>query len=72
MSKAIPKYKCKEIAHDINALIHPTPAMRWQHVQDYYSPPLIGAYDVISEFHPDDRSLVKRALERELRYLHAR
>lgn len=73
MSKTIPKYKCEAIAHDVTKLLNLSPGLHWTAVRDYASPQLIPDPSV-RHFRYDDvtRALIKRALDRELRYLHAR
>lgn len=68
-----PQYKCKQIAHDVNQLLGLVPGLKWQMVKEYYEPRLLGMRPAFHSNYDDvTKGLIARALDRELRYQHAR
>lgn len=73
MYRPFPKYKCKQIAVDVNRLLHLTPGLEWQQVKEYYEPRLPGLQPTfVTGYDDETRQMIVRALDRELRYQHVR
>lgn len=68
-----PQYKCKQIARDVSQLLNLCPGLEWRQVKEYYEPRLPGMEEPFVKVYDDEtRLMIVRALDRELRYQHAR
>jgi len=69
----VPKYKYVAIARDITQLLQLSPGLEWWQVRDYYEPQLPWArVSVTSRYDQETRLAIASAIDREMRYLHAR
>lgn len=69
--RLVPIYQLKEIAREVNRLLHPFPVLTWKQVDAYVQPQLPGMDE--REFTKHDelmQRLIKSAIDRELRYRH--
>lgn len=71
MTNLLPKYKCVQIAREVNRLIRPTPAVTWEMVREFAEPRLNNERVVFQTgWDAETRRLVASAMMREIRMQH--